>query len=312
MIGLPGETLELREKKVYINGTPLDEPYVHFLRRRRRPSEFHEVTSFDVRERYGPVTVPPNQYFVMGDNRDNSQDSRYWGFLPRDYVKGKALVIYWSYEAGPRGLPGGRRRRDRARARLGLRALLHAHALGPDVPPDPLMIGCAQARDRGVHGQCGVASVGRLLRALQVQGRGPVDDRSSTADKPEQEVRARILDLAAQYDMPVTEANFTLRREERSHHRRRLATCVPSSCFPGFQIIRSAFNWHVDTPHLCRVALPTTVASRLEAPRPLPSWPAPTAPRAVPPPRGRVDVCRVRHAPQIDLDVEARAVKPRP
>ena len=99
VIGLPGDTLELREKKVYVNGQPLDEPYVHFLQPPSTSSEFHETTSFDVRERYGPVTVPPNQYFVMGDNRDNSQDSRYWGFLPRDYIKGRAWLIYWSYEA---------------------------------------------------------------------------------------------------------------------------------------------------------------------------------------------------------------------
>jgi len=99
VIGLPGETVELRDKKVYINGNGLNEPYVHFLQPPGQNSEFHEVTSFDVRERYGPVSVPAEHYFVMGDNRDNSQDSRYWGFLPRDYVKGKALVIYWSYEA---------------------------------------------------------------------------------------------------------------------------------------------------------------------------------------------------------------------
>ena len=99
VIGLPGETVEVREKKVYINGTPLDEPYVHFLAPPSASSEFHEVTSFNVREQYGPVTVPPNHYFVMGDNRDNSQDSRYWGFLPRELVKGKSLVIYWSYQA---------------------------------------------------------------------------------------------------------------------------------------------------------------------------------------------------------------------
>ena len=99
VIGLPGETLELKEKKIYINGKPLDEPYVHFLEEPRRNSEFSEVTSSDVRENYGPVTVPPNQYFMMGDNRDNSADSRYWGFMPRDYVKGKALLIYWSYES---------------------------------------------------------------------------------------------------------------------------------------------------------------------------------------------------------------------
>jgi signal peptidase I len=100
VIGLPGETLELRDKKVSVNGQPLDEPYVHFLEPPGISSEFREITSNDVRERYGPVTVPPNQYFVMGDNRDNSQDSRYWGFLPRDYIKGKAVVIYWSYDAG--------------------------------------------------------------------------------------------------------------------------------------------------------------------------------------------------------------------
>jgi signal peptidase I len=97
VIGLPGETLEMRHKQIYINGSPIDEPYVHFL---QPPSSVdQEVASYDVRERYGPVTVPPDQYFVMGDNRDNSQDSRYWGFLPRDYVKGKALMVYWSYKS---------------------------------------------------------------------------------------------------------------------------------------------------------------------------------------------------------------------
>ncbi len=100
VIGLPGETVEVREKKVYINGQALDEPYAHYLQPVAVPSELHEVTSVDVRDHYGPVTVPPDQYFMMGDNRDNSADSRYWGFLRRDYIKGKALIIYWSYEAG--------------------------------------------------------------------------------------------------------------------------------------------------------------------------------------------------------------------
>ncbi len=99
IIGLPGDTVQLKQKKVYINGTPLDEPYVHFLEPPGPTSSMSEVTSLDVRENYGPVTVPADHYFAMGDNRDNSADSRYWGFLPRDYVKGKALVIYWSYES---------------------------------------------------------------------------------------------------------------------------------------------------------------------------------------------------------------------
>jgi signal peptidase I len=100
VIGLPGDTIEMKNKKVHVNGTPLSEPYVHFL---EPPGESQpgdaDYTEFDVRRQYGPVTVPATHYFVMGDNRDNSQDSRYWGFLPRDYIKGRALKVYWSYEA---------------------------------------------------------------------------------------------------------------------------------------------------------------------------------------------------------------------
>jgi signal peptidase I len=103
VIGLPGETLEVRQKKVYIDGKPIDEPYVHYLAASALPEEFREVTSAQVKDNYGPVTVPPNEYFMMGDNRDNSLDSRWWGFLKRDYMKGKALFIYWSYESGLQG-----------------------------------------------------------------------------------------------------------------------------------------------------------------------------------------------------------------
>jgi signal peptidase I len=97
VIGLPGDRLEQKEKKIFINGQPLDEPYVFFLEPPRHNSELSEATTTsDPRENYGPVTVPPNQYFMMGDN---SLDSRYWGFMPADYVKGKAVFIYWSYES---------------------------------------------------------------------------------------------------------------------------------------------------------------------------------------------------------------------
>ena len=104
-IGLPGETIELRNKKVYIDGKPLDEPYVHFLfpADGSGPGEA-DYTDFDVRRNYGPVTVPAGHFFMMGDNRDNSQDSRYWGFLPREYVKGKALFVYFSFGEEPGGI----------------------------------------------------------------------------------------------------------------------------------------------------------------------------------------------------------------
>jgi signal peptidase I len=99
VIGLPGETLEMRNKRIYINGKPLDEPYVHFIEPPQSPTAYAEVVSSDLRERFGPVAVPAGKYFMMGDNRDNSEDSRYWGFLSQDDIKGQAVMIYWSYES---------------------------------------------------------------------------------------------------------------------------------------------------------------------------------------------------------------------
>jgi signal peptidase I len=97
VVGLPGERIQVRDKRVFVNDAPLDEPYVYFLEPPAVASENAEITSFGVRDWFGPVTVPAGHYFVMGDNRDNSEDSRYWGFLPRENVKGRALMVYWSY-----------------------------------------------------------------------------------------------------------------------------------------------------------------------------------------------------------------------
>jgi signal peptidase I len=95
VIGLPGETLEVRGKRVYINDEPLDEPYL----RNQRPVVLPGAVALDRRDNYGPVSVPDDHYFMMGDNRDDSQDSRFWGPLPHSYLKGKAMLVYWSYEA---------------------------------------------------------------------------------------------------------------------------------------------------------------------------------------------------------------------
>jgi signal peptidase I len=94
VIGLPGETVEVRDRTVYIDGERVDEPYLPANARSNHTDPEHGYGSD-----YGPERVPPGQLFVMGDNRDNSRDSRSWGALPRDYVKGRALLVYWSYEA---------------------------------------------------------------------------------------------------------------------------------------------------------------------------------------------------------------------
>ena len=100
VIGLPGETVEIREKVVYIDGKPLDEPYVHFLEPPLHPGDPEFGLRIEGRgDNWGPRVVPPGMLFVLGDNRDNSKDSRYWDYLPIDQVKGRALMVYWSYEA---------------------------------------------------------------------------------------------------------------------------------------------------------------------------------------------------------------------
>lgn len=92
VIGLPGEVVEIRNKKVFINGVPLDEPYVQYTDPNILPREISP------RDNFGPVRVPPGHLFVMGDNRDQSHDSRFWGFVPIRDVKGKAFIIYFSWD----------------------------------------------------------------------------------------------------------------------------------------------------------------------------------------------------------------------
>jgi len=103
LIGLPGEMIDIHDKQVYIDDQSLTEPYKHHtdsitFPRRLMPHGF--TTDFQ-RDNYGPVQVPEDHYFMMGDNRDNSADSRYWNFLPRQYVVGRPLVVFWSYQDDP-------------------------------------------------------------------------------------------------------------------------------------------------------------------------------------------------------------------
>jgi len=86
LIGMPGDKVEMTGRTVYVNGQALKENYTQY------------IDASSIYEHYGPYPVPQGQYFAMGDNRDNSQDSRFWGTVPRDYLLGKALVIYWSFE----------------------------------------------------------------------------------------------------------------------------------------------------------------------------------------------------------------------
>jgi len=93
-----GQTLEIKDKRVSVDGHVRHEPYAIHTDPSVRPS------GYDFRDNFGPVTVPEGELFMMGDNRDNSNDSRYWGALDMHLVKGRAMFLYWSWD-GERNWP---------------------------------------------------------------------------------------------------------------------------------------------------------------------------------------------------------------
>ena len=101
VIGVPGDVVELKKKNLYLNGEKLDEPYKIHVDSTVYGDETWMPDELKIRDNYGPATVPLDSYFVMGDNRDNSNDSRYWGFVTDADVIGKPLFVYWSYESDP-------------------------------------------------------------------------------------------------------------------------------------------------------------------------------------------------------------------
>lgn len=99
-VAVSGDTVELRRKQLYVNNELQEDPMVVHKDPRVYDDSPVVPVSSRIRDNYGPFTVPPDSIFCLGDNRDNSLDSRFWGPVPLDYVKGRAVLIYWSYEAG--------------------------------------------------------------------------------------------------------------------------------------------------------------------------------------------------------------------
>ena len=93
VVGTPGDTVEVKEKKLFVNGQPYNNPHEVHKEKEIIPKEQNP------RDNFGPFKVPENSYFVMGDNRDRSYDSRFWGVVPSDKIKGLAFIKYWSWDS---------------------------------------------------------------------------------------------------------------------------------------------------------------------------------------------------------------------
>lgn len=112
VVGAPGDTLEMRDKLLVRNGAEIPEPYARHMDREgdavhpaMRWQSNHLIATpprgyHPTRDNWGPLVVPDAHYFVLGDNRDNSEDSRYWGFVPRDAIRGRPWFVYYSFDAG--------------------------------------------------------------------------------------------------------------------------------------------------------------------------------------------------------------------